>query len=136
VKRDRHHARILAMQALCQLDVQGDDALGLFDKLLGESGASPATAEYARRLACSCWEQRRELDRRLAAQLERWDVERLSPVERNVIRVAMVELPGGDVPPKVVINEAVEIGREFGGLDSPKFINGILDALWKQNGTV
>ena len=58
-------------------------------------------------------------------------MDRLSPVERNVIRVAMVELPGGEVPPKVVINEAVEIGREFGGADSPRFINGILDALWK-----
>ena len=119
------------MQALCQLDVQGDEALGQLDELLADSGATPATIKYAGRLARSCWEQRRQLDRRLAAQLERWDVDRLSPVERNVIRVAMVELPGGEVPPKVVINEAVEIGREFGGADSPRFINGILDALWK-----
>lgn len=119
------------MQALCQLDVQGDDALGQLEELLDDSGATPATIKYAGGLARSCWEQRRQLDRRLAAQLERWDVDRLSPVERNVIRVAMVELPGGEVPPKVVINEAVEIGREFGGADSPKFINGILDALWK-----
>ena len=120
------------MQALCQLDVQGDDALGRLDDLWADSGAGAATIEYAVKLTRSCWEQRRQLDRRLAAQLERWDVERLSPVERNVIRVAMAELPGGEVPPKVVINEAVEIGREFGGADSPKFINGILDAVWKQ----
>jgi len=124
------------MQALCQLDVQGDDALNQLDELFAESGATSGTIEYAKRLARSCWQQRGQLDARMGDQLAHWDVERLSPVERNVLRVAMVELPGGEVPPKVVINEAVEIGREFGGAESPRFINGTLDALWKQSGEV
>ena len=68
--------------------------------------------------------------------MEHWELQRLSPVERNVIRVALVELPAGEVPPKVVINEAIEIGRLFGGAESPAFINGILDALWKQRDQV
>ncbi|MHC4090857.1 MAG: transcription antitermination protein NusB [Planctomycetota bacterium] len=72
---------------------------------------------------------------RRSIQLEHWELARLSPVERNLIRVALGELAGGEVPPKVVINEAIEIGREYGGADSPRFINGILDALWKEDGS-
>ncbi len=51
----------------------------------------------------------------------------MPPVERNVMRVAVIELLDDKVPPKVALNEAIEIGREFGGADSPRFINGVLD---------
>ena len=132
MKTDRHRARILAMQFLCQLDVQGDDALDQVDAFLAAADVRPATAEYAERLARGVWGRRTELDQRISRRSEHWAVERLSPVERNVIRVALAELPAGEVPPKVVINEAIEIGRQFGGADSPKFINGILDAVWKE----
>jgi N utilization substance protein B len=135
VKPDRHHARILAMQLLCQLDVQGDDALAQVDQFVEAAQVHAATAGYAKHLARTCWEQRADLDRRISVQLEHWELARLSPVERNLIRVALGELAGGEVPPKVVINEAIEIGREYGGADSPRFINGILDALWKEDGS-
>ena len=107
------------MQFLCQLDVQGDGAAGQLDEFLAAAEVSPATAEYAGRLARTAWDQHQQLDRCISRQLERWALDRLSPVERNVIRVALAELPGGQVPPKVVINEAIEIGREYGGGDSP-----------------
>ena len=131
MRPDRHQARVLAMQMLAQLDVQGDEAVGQLDEFLISSRAKPATAEYARHLVHTCWEGRGASDGRIAAKLKHWGLERLSPVERNVIRVGLVELGGGEVPPKVVINEAVEIAREYGGADSPRFVNGILDALWK-----
>ncbi len=56
----------------------------------------------------------------------------MSPVERNVMRVAVVELMEGDTPPKVAVNEAIEIGKEFGGQESPRFINGILDEVLRR----
>ena len=118
------------MQLLCQLDVQGGGALDEADVLLGAADVAPTTARYARQLAQSSWQHRRDLSRRINHQLEHWDAQRLSPVVRNVIRVALTELSFGGVPPKVVLNEAVEIAREFGGADSPGFVNGVLDALF------
>ncbi len=131
MKPDRHRVRILMMQLLCQLDVQGEGGLEHLDDFLIESDDRPATLSCARRMTRECWEQHADLDRRISDRLERWELVRLSPVERNVIRVALLELAAGDVPPKVIINEAIEIGREFGGADSPGFINGVLDAIWK-----
>lgn len=119
------------MQMLSQLDVQGEDALEQIESFLAESEADAHTIDYARSIIQTCWEQHGAFDGRIAGQLRHWGLDRLSPVERNVIRVALMELSGGQVPPKVVINEAVEIGREYGGADTPRFVNGILDALWK-----
>ena len=67
----------------------------------------------------------------MAAASDKWDVSRISPVERNIIRLAIVELTGDDVPPKVAINEAIEIARQYGGAESPKFVNGVLDVVFK-----
>ena len=133
MKPDRHHARILAMQILCQVDVQGAAVFEHPRDSLGEGRVRAATWTHALRIAREGWDHRDHLDRRIARHLERWDLQRLSPVERNLIRVALVELETAEVPPKVVINEAVEIARKFGGADSPRFVNGILDALWKEN---
>ena len=132
---DRHQARILAMQMLSQLEAQGDDALGQLDEFLAEAKVKPATAGYVREIVSDCWARREEVDKRIAGQLEHWGMERLSLVERNVLRVGLFELGGGDVPPKVVINEAIEIAREYGGPESARFVNGILDGLWKQQQT-
>jgi N utilization substance protein B len=133
VKSDKHHARILAMQGLCQLDAQGEDAFRHLDDFLAESEARPRTIDYARSLIGAAWQDRAHVDEQLVAVLEHWEPNRISPVERNVIRVAVAELFGGEIPPKVAINEAIDIGRQFGGAQSHTFINGVLDALWKEH---
>ena len=62
-----------------------------------------------------------------------WPVAQLSPVDRNVLRLAMYEiLPGSSVPPKVAINEAVELAKEFGGEASARFVNGVLGSAFEQ----
>ena len=127
-----HHGRILAMQTLCQLDVQGDDYLACVEGFLAESGMAGKVQRYAEGLVRPCWLKRSEIDARLNSVMAHWTLERISPVERNVLRVALTELDAGEVPAKVVMNEAVEIGREYGGAESPSFINGVLDAAWKQ----
>lgn len=127
-----HHGRILAMQALCQMDVQGDDYLEHIKGFLAESNMANKVQRYADGLIRPCWSKRAELDDRLDAVMVNWTLARISPVERNILRVALIELDAGEVPAKVVINEAVEIGREYGGKESPAFINGVLDAAWKK----
>ena len=58
----------------------------------------------------------------------------MAVVDRNILRLALYELTAQpDVPPRVVIDEAIEIGREFGAAETPQFINGVLDAIWKQH---
>lgn len=119
------------MQMLSQLDVQGDEALNQVDAFLDASQADAGTREYAADLVRQCWVDRTEADGRIQSQLAHWGLDRVSPVDRNVMRVALAELCGGQVPPKVVINEAVEIAGEYGTRESGGFVNGVLDALWK-----
>lgn len=142
MKPDRRRARVLAMQMLCQLDVQGAEALSQLEDFFEEQGAAGAVARYARSLVVHCWERRESLDERVRSRLQNWQLERLSPVERNVLRVGLAELEGLEpsgsqqrIPPRVAIHEAIEIAREFGGADSPKFVNGVLDAVWKEGGS-
>lgn len=132
--RAARQARILAMQALCQWEVQREVAPGWLASLW-ESLEAPADAvAHAEPLVETILRDHERIDQAIAAVLEHWDLGRLSPVERNVLRVALVELEAGGVPPKVAINEAVEIGREFGGADTPRFVNGVLDRLFHQLG--
>jgi len=119
------------MQALCQWEVQGDASLQVLAEFLAVQDASPDAFAYATELVQAFWRQREEIDRRIASASIKWDLARISPVDRNVMRVAIVELMSGEVPAKVVLDEAIEIGREYGGEDSPRFINGVLDAVFQ-----
>ena len=119
------------MQALCQWDAQGDESPEVIDEFLVAMDASGSTAAYARDLVTTLWARRKNVDRRLRAASTDWDPVRMSAVDRNVMRVAVVEMLGTKVPPKVALNEAIEIGKEYGGADSPRFINGVLDQVMK-----
>lgn len=123
----RRQARILAMQALCQWDVQRDEAGGPLADFLQAEDAPTRVVEYAELLVTTYWRLRKSVDQRITATSTKWDLPRMSPVDRNVLRVAVVELLVGDVPPRAVLDEAIEIGKEFGDRDSSRFINGILD---------
>ena len=127
----RRLARIMAMQMLCQFDVQGDEAMRDFETLCVESEAPPQARTYARELMDQAWRQRADGDRRIAAAATDWRPERISPVERNILRIAVQEMLAGEVPLKVAIDEAIEISRVYGGADSPGFINGVLDGIYR-----
>jgi N utilization substance protein B len=71
------------------------------------------------------------IDRMIADAASNWRLVRIAATDRNLLRIAIFEmLEMADVPPQVAINEAVEIAKRFAGEDSPKFINGVLDAVW------
>ena len=131
MSRHRRSSRILAMQALCQWEVQGDASSEALAEFLAVQDAAPDATAYATELVQAFWRKQGEIDQRIASASIKWDLARISPVERNVMRVAIVELSGGEVPAKVVLDEAIEIGREYGGKDSPRFINGVLDAVFQ-----
>jgi len=77
-------------------------------------------------------EHREDLDETIAAHAKGWTVDRIAPLDLNVMRVALYEIEEGLAPPEVAINEAVEIAKEYCGADAPKFINGILGAIVRE----
>jgi N utilization substance protein B len=90
--------------------------------------AKPLTRELAEGVD----EHREELDETIAAHAKGWTVDRIAPLDLNVMRVALYEIEEGRVPHEVAINEAVEIAKEYCGADAPKFINGILGAIVRE----
>jgi len=123
----RRHARVLAMQALCQWDVQQNADTESLREFLRAQVADGKGVDYAASLVTAYWSMREDVDGRITAAADRWELTRISMVDRNAMRVAVVEMLEGDVPPPVAIDEAIEIGKEYGGADSPRFINGVLD---------
>ncbi len=129
---DRRKARILALQALCQWDVQKSESATELGEFLDVQDASGAASEYAAKLVQMFWDQQTAVDEEIKNAAQHWSLERMSPVDRNMIRVAAVEIRNALVPLKVAVNEAIEIGNEFGGAESGRFINGVLDVLLKR----
>ena len=153
--RERSMGRRLALQYLFGLDYTGYDWQGglasfwemdpvrlnreSFEE--GESAVFEAEAAnisrakaraYAERLIEGACANEAEISERIAAALDNWSPERVGRVERGVLRVAMSELLyGGGMPPAVIISEAVNLAKEFGPEDAPRFVNGVLDRMRK-----
>lgn len=128
---DRRRAREYALQALFQIDLAGggpDEVFGGFWP--GAAEEDPDVRQFAERLARGATARRDEFDGWIAAAAEHWKVERMAAVDRNVLRLALFELLDDDpIPAAVVIDEAVEIAKKFGGGESGAFINAILDSI-------
>ena len=90
--------------------------------------AKPLTRELAEGVD----EHREELDDTIAAHAKGWTVDRIAPLDLNVMRVALYEIEEDLAPPEVAINEAIETAKEYCGADAPKFINGVLGAIVRE----
>ncbi|MCW5891909.1 MAG: transcription antitermination factor NusB [bacterium] len=132
----RRAARELALQALYQEDMLGDDAqsgraLSLFWRHFEHENAE--VQRFARELVEGVREHLAEVDALVAASSEHWKLPRLSKVDLNLLRLATWEMIGRpEIPTPVTINEAVEIARRFGSEESPAFVNGVLDQVAQQ----
>jgi transcription antitermination factor NusB len=129
------HARL---QGLYQLDIQRApsdvDAVGCLLPIIEEAGIANEAAEYARQVTAGAWAKREQYDRMITEVSDHWEVSRMAVVDRNILRMAIYELvERPDVPARVVIDEAIEIAHEFGDAETPQFINGVLDAVWKKH---
>jgi transcription antitermination protein NusB len=124
----RSKARERALQALYQIDVAAtdiDEALGRFWKSFEpvEAEVRGLTEELVRGVA----KNRRAVDDTIERTSTNWRLDRMARVDRNVLRLAVYELIRTEVPVKVVINEAIELGKKYGTESSGAFINGVLD---------
>jgi len=118
------------MQALFQLDAQGDDFLNQLGGFLSDSSDDPEVVDYAERLARGAWERRDRIDEWIRQVSQHWSIDRMPGVDRSILRLAVFEMmEAADAPAPVVINEAIELGKAFGEAETPPFINGVLDAV-------
>jgi transcription antitermination factor NusB len=135
MKSRRRRAREVAFQALYQAEHGQDSAEEAVEQILSERRAGPDVAEYARRLVRIFSAYPSDIDAAILESLDRWKLERLAAVDRNILRVAAAELlHATDVPAEVVINEAVDIAKKYSTENSGAFVNGVLDHLWRVSG--
>ena len=128
--RRRTRAREIAIQFLYQLDMTGDEALESLDAFVRAEAKDEETRQFAMRLVLGTHRAVAEADRLLRAVTRNWDLKRMAVIDRNILRMAIYELLHcPDVPPKVAINEAIELGKKYSTANSGAFINGILDRL-------
>ena len=125
----RHRARRLALQALCCLDVQGEGARELVDQFIDDSREPQQTLRQSREMLDQTLRDRSQCDAILDKYAKNWQLSRLALVDRNVLRLAVAELRLGLTPHKVVIAEAIRLAQEFSTAESPRFVNGVLDAV-------
>jgi len=126
--KQRRRAREHALEALFYMDVRRDFSRQALERYVQCFSPGDRALEFFRRLTEGVMGRRDELDRTVERFSENWRVRRMAYVDRNILRIAIFEiLYCPDIPPKVSINEAIDIGKKYGADESGGFINGILD---------
>lgn len=134
MKRERRRVRSLALQSLYEVDTVGHPALEVIARHIEmNAGLSDENIEFLRTIVLGVLEVSTQLDEWISGSAPEWPVDQLAVLDRNILRMALWELAvSDDTPLKVAINEAVELAKRFGSDSSPRFINGVLGTLAKQ----
>jgi N utilization substance protein B len=125
----RSQAREVAFQVLYQDDLNPRNNPAITDGFIEEQLGGGELVEFARSLVAGARRNRTQIDALLGKTAEHWTLDRMAATDRNVLRLAAFELLHTDTPRAVVIDEAVELARRFGTIQSGQFVNGILDRL-------
>ncbi len=129
-KKSRHKARETALKILYQKDVTGNNLKEIWQSFCKNHDSSLNYSDYAWTLVNGVNEHDVEIDSLIQQHSLNWSLDRMSPIDRNILRIAVHEIIYLDVPPKVSIDEAIKLGKRYGTEHSPAFINGILDAIY------
>jgi transcription antitermination protein NusB len=126
----RRKSREFALQVLYQLNLSKQDALNALTQFQEHFHSSGEADPFQKRLVLGVLEHCSELDPLIEQYSEHWCLDRINLIERNILRMAIFELLYcEEIPPKVTINEAIDLGKRYGSEDSGSFINGILDRI-------
>jgi transcription antitermination factor NusB len=128
----RRKARELALKMLYQIETNNEDPGLALDRYCESFPYQPDIIDYTRVLLDGIRKQRDMIDRFIETASEHWKMSRIAFVDKNVMRIGIYEMFfSADVPPKVAIDEAIEMGKKYGNEDSGDFINGVLDRILK-----
>jgi len=129
----RHQARELAIKVLFHLEYNPGDPADGFDLICNHFGSSAAIKPFSRQLVLGVRGNQSQIDQLISQSSKNWRLERMSCADRNILRLAVFEvLFLKEIPPKVSIDEAVELGKRYGTKESGAFINGILDHIYNE----
>jgi N utilization substance protein B len=137
---NRHLSRSIALQSLFEWDFRGQKPSQLKEILehnIAEFAPGIEDTDFIYALAFGVRDHLKDIDALITASAPDWPLEQITNVDRNVLRLGIYELKfaqAEDVPPKVAINEAIELAKTYSGLSSGKFVNGILGTIYKQMG--
>ena len=129
----RRKAREVVLQALYWTESAGDPVQQTVHTMCIRTDLSPKASEFAKALGLAVWEHREAFDAQIAPVLQNWSLDRVSRIDRIVLRMALAEMRYfPDIPIKVSIDEAIELAKRYSEAKASGFINGILDTLSKQ----
>ncbi len=129
----RRFSRELALKFLYQLEFNEADFKDQMDSFEDRLSCQEEVKDFMQELVSKVVDHIKEIDLTLQKYSEHWTLERMTVIDRNILRLGVCELMHSQtIPPKVVINEAVEIAKKYGSEESPDFINGILDKIFKE----
>ena len=137
---NRHLSRSIAMQSLYEWDFKGKEPKQLKDIVnnnIKEFGPGIEESDFIWQIVNGVVENLSKLDKIIEKSAPEWPLDQITIVDRNVLRIGLYELLFGkreEVPPKVAINEAIELAKTFGGESSGKFINGVLGTVYREIG--
>jgi N utilization substance protein B len=117
---------------LCCIDVRGNTSWDLVETFIRDSHEKSMIVDSSIDLLKGTFDDRLACDELLSRHAHRWELDRLALVDRNILRMATHEFRKGDIPFKIIISEALKLAREFSTAESPRFINGVLDAIAKE----
>lgn len=132
---DRTRARAWALQVLYRWESGGEKGTlrAAFEETLDTRRVAPRRRPYVKRLLTVLDQHLPEIDAQIVEALSNWRMDRLSALDRGVLRLAAAEmLYLDDIPPKVSIQEGIRMAEQYGGPESPRFVNGVLDALYRR----
>jgi transcription antitermination protein NusB len=129
----RREARITALKSLYLVDVCGLEPGESIDSVFDGKKSHPDVDSFVKILVSGCLENIKEIDRLISENAENWSIDRMTSVDRNILRIGIFEiLKMDDIPINVIINEAIEIAKDYSSDASSKFVNGILDKIQKE----
>ncbi len=133
---NRHYARSIALQSIYEADFRKDnneqETFQRHIKNIGED-INADNSSFALKLLQKTIQKKSEIDKKIIKAAPDWPLEQIAILDRNVLRLAICELMYFDTPPKVVINEAVELAKTFGSEKSSKFVNGVLGTIYRES---
>ncbi|MFA5007602.1 MAG: transcription antitermination factor NusB [Candidatus Omnitrophota bacterium] len=130
--RLRSKAREIALHILYQIEIANTDYQSAYQNYLKNYPQKQEVIDFALTLIEGVSKNIQNLDSLIKKYVKNWEIDRMAVIDRNILRLAcfeIINLP--EIPPKVSINEAIELAKRFGDIDSPRFVNGILDKIYK-----
>ena len=132
--RKRTQSREWALKILYQLEITGKPLAEVIEEFIqNEEAQDKEVGDFCKQLVIGVQEKLEPINQKIAQYVTNWEFERIAIIDRNILRLGIFELLYvAEVPPKVSINEAVELAKKYGDLDSSKFVNGVLDNIHKK----